>query len=342
MVLNSLGLSNYEKSLGYTSHLGERKSPIYNLTLDYNLKFESGNILKKLFRAIFLFLKIRNKYDVFHFQYGTSILDFDYNITNHLDLPFYPKESKLIFTFNGDDARLSYNVVDGIDFNAELQDYLINKNHFNLNRRIQKIKKVSRYAHKIFAVNPDLLNFLPASAEFVPYSIPNVYNLEKIDKDFTLNPFIIVHAPTNRDVKGSKYILSALEELKSKFPFIEVILVENIPYKEALDIYRMAHLVIDQVVIGWYGGLSVEVMRMGIPVACYLRNEDFKYVPEAMIEDLSQSIINISPLNIVDPITDLINNREKLKYFGDNGYHYANTWHSPDRIAKQMVSKYLE
>ena len=36
-----------------------------------------------------------------------------------------------------------------------------------------KIKKMERYVDKIFAVNPDLIKFLPDGSEFLPYTIAN-------------------------------------------------------------------------------------------------------------------------------------------------------------------------
>ena len=38
--------------------------------------------------------------------------------------------------------------------------------------------------------------------------------------------------------------------------------VENTPHTKALKIYEEADIVIDQVLIGWYGGFGVEVMKM--------------------------------------------------------------------------------
>ncbi|MEO6693381.1 MAG: hypothetical protein ABIO44_13635 [Saprospiraceae bacterium] len=340
MLVNSYGLAQEEKKLGHTSHLCIRKKSLFNLDIEYNLEFDKGTVFSKIFRILSLFFRIRRLYDVFHFQFGSSLLDFDYNFTNHLDLRFYPKKTKLVFTFNGDDARLQYSVVDRIDFNEILSDYLLNKNHFNRNRRIAKIKKVDKYAHHIFAVNPDLLNFLPARAQFIPYIIPNFYSIQRVSKNFNHEKFNVVHAPSNKDVKGTKFILSALEYLKSKYPFIEVILVENVRNDLALQMYQKADLVIDQVIIGWYGALSVEVMKMGIPVACYLRKEDFHHLPDGMAQDLMRSMVNISPLNIIEPIEKLILNRMELANFSNFAYEYVNKWHDPAKIAEKIISIY--
>ena len=44
--------------------------------------------------------------------------------------------------------------------------------------------------------------------------------------------FLIVHAPTNREIKGTSFIISAVENLKLKYDF-EFMLVENVSHEEA-------------------------------------------------------------------------------------------------------------
>lgn len=55
----------------------------------------------------------------------------------------------------------------------------------------------------------------------------------------------IVHAPTERGAKGTKYIMKTLGRLKSRYRNIEIILVENVPYRRALEIYKEANIVVD-------------------------------------------------------------------------------------------------
>ena len=52
---------------------------------------------------------------------------------------------------------------------------------------------------------------------------------------------------------------------------------------KALKIYEEADIVIDQVLIGWYGGFGVEVMKMGKPLAVYIRRR-FKVYPQTNVK----------------------------------------------------------
>ncbi len=56
-----------------------------------------------------------------------------------------------------------------------------------------------------------------------------------------------------------------------KYKNIRFEIIENKPNKEAIEIYKKADIVIDQVLVGWYGAFAVEVMKMGKPVAVFIR-----------------------------------------------------------------------
>jgi hypothetical protein len=151
----------------------------------------------------------------------------------------------------------------------------------------------------------------------------------------------IVHAPTNRAAKGSNIILGSLRRIEKSFPNdIEIVLVEGKPHSDALAIYREADLVIDQILGGWYGGLAVEVMRMGKPVAVYIREEDLHFIPSDMRKDLNDAFIRIQPNTIDDVLTQFIMDRKSLWEKAENAYEYVHRWHDPIKVALQVKEYY--
>ena len=76
----------------------------------------------------------------------------------------------------------------------------------------------------------------------------------------------MLHAPSRRIVKGTKYILDAVEELKSEGLKFDFKMVEGMKNSDAKELYRTADIVVDQLRIGWYGVLAVEAMALGKPV----------------------------------------------------------------------------
>lgn len=337
---HSWGLAQGERALGLDSKVLITEQNWLNYQFDYCLHLENRYKPYKVYKLLKTFFEIRSKYDIFHFNFGSSLLDFpSYNL-NLIDLPFY--KGKMIMTYNGCDARQKYPTIRRVDYSAchEKDCYggICTQSRDHL--RQKRIEKVSKYVEHIFAVNPDLMYFLPIDkTTFLPYAVAGWDEIERVD--FKLDKKIkILHSPTNREAKGTKYILSALERLKGKFNNIEIIIVEKVPYQKALSLYREAHIVIDQVLIGWYGGFGVEVMKMGKPLAVFIREEDLKFIPQDMAKDLREAIININPFNIVEVIMKYIENPKLLYQKSIAGLEYVYKWHDPKYVASITKSVY--
>ncbi len=345
---NSWGLSQGERHIGLDSTVLVYGTNYLQYKADRVISIPSHGILKKpiaLTKLINTFGEIRNKYEVFHFNFGSSLIDAPRYGMNALDLPFYPSKAKLFVTYNGCDARQKYPTMQRTSIaachNPRCYGGMCNSGELDKMRQ-KKIAKFALYVDHIFAVNPDLLWFLPPEkSSFLPYTVANWYEETK-KPDFLINKKLrIVHAPTNRECKGSDSILKSLQKLKKIFiDEIEIILVEKIPYSKALEIYRSADLIIDQVLIGWYGGLAVEVMRMGKPVAVYIREEDLHFIPAAMRKDIDDAFIRITPDTIEDVLGSYISNLIALKEKGNNAFEYVQRWHDPEKIAQQVKNYY--
>ena len=78
-------------------------------------------------------------------------------------------------------------------------------------------------------------------------------------------PLRIVHAPTNRQAKGTQTVIDVVAALAAEGMPIELKLVEGLPWKVALSWKGQADIVIDQLTIG-YGNNGVEAMAMGVPL----------------------------------------------------------------------------
>ena len=182
--------------------------------------------------------------------------------------------------------------------------------------------------------------FLPSDkTTFLPYSVAGWEDIKtfkySIDKKIK-----IIHAPTNREAKGSDFILSALNKLQNRYKNLEVIVIEKLPYEKALKIYQEADIIIDQVLIGWYGGFGVEVMKMGKPLCVFIREEDLKFIPKEMADDLKDSVININPYNIETELSKYIENIGLLYKKSQASLDYVNKWHNPLYVASLTKQVY--
>lgn len=341
---NAWGLAQAEKGIGLHSDVLVATESVMNYPADIRLYLDKVPSVKKQFlKALWAFLRLRRKYDVFHFNYGTSLVHFPHkNWAKMFDLPWYPKKAKLFVTYNGCDARQKYKTMErrtvAACHDAECYGGRCNSGEEDRLRR-EGIEKMALYTEHMFALNPDLLHFLPKEkSSFLPYTVSS-FDLPLCLPTFE-GKLKVVHAPTNRAIKGSGIILPALERLVAKYPKeIEVILVEGLPYEKALQIYRQADLIIDQMLLGWYGAFAVEAMLMGKPVVVYIESDDLHFVPKAMSKDLLETVIHASPKNIYDVLERSIQDRLFLKERAESGLEYAHKWHSPEYVA-QLTQQY--
>lgn len=342
----SWALAQGEKKIGLDSRVLIASDNWFKYPYDICLELEKRSIVGRNLKIIKTFLEYRNKFDIFHFNFGLTLLDFLYLPgceLHHPDLPFYPKRKKIIFTYNGCDARQKYKAMrrNSISPCHEEDCYggVCNSGEMDKKKEVN-IAVAAKYAHHIFSVNPDLLYYLPPNiSSFLPYAIAGWYEIQKIPYSIGKN-ITIIHSPTNRGFKGSSYIIRGIENLKKRYKNIELILIENVPNKEAIELYKKADLVIDQVLAGWYGGFAVEVMKMGKPVAVYIRDEDLKFVPEAMAKDLKEAIINITPSNIESVLEEYMQNTGLLVQKAEAGLEYVHKWHDPTYVAGLTKEKY--
>lgn len=336
----SNGLSEIEIKNGFNSKvlITDRNKFLYKS----NYSLFSKNPISLFFKKLLFVLKNRKSFDVYHFNFGTSLFDYFFLGLPVLDLKFY--KGKKIFTFNGSDARGWSNKIYNDAISSEL-DRQYSKNSKIIIRRFfnkLKFKKVNKYADTIFTVNPDLMNYLPEYTKFLPYAISNWDDIKKVDYNIATNKKIkLIHAPTNRGLKGSSFIIESINKLKVKYDNIELVLVENLTNQEALKLYSGADILIDQVLIGWYGGVSVEFMKMGKPVATFIREQDLKFIPSEMAKDLKNAIISIDPFNIEQVLSYYIENVNELKNKAKLCYDYVNKWHDPDYIFSLLKKAYL-
>src|SRR6476469_1456955 len=77
---------------------------------------------------------------------------------------------------------------------------------------------------------------------------------------------VVVHAPSNRQKKGTEQVVAALERLP-----VELDIVEGVPHEEARARYARADIVVDQLNAGWHGVFALEAMALGKPVVTYLK-----------------------------------------------------------------------
>lgn len=343
------GLAHGERAIGIDSRVLYLYDNYIHYPADYTYHLERRGKIGRLAGHASAFLRFRTGFDVYHFNYGSSLIHFLNRGVRLWDLPFYDRSARKIFTFNGCDARQKYPTMQrnrsknapAACFMPNCYGGMCNSGSLDRQRRLA-IDKAAEYAHHMFAVNPDLLYFLPAEkSSFLPYAVAGFDDIAPKTEPFCPKRRIrVVHAPTQREAKGSGLILRALDDLKSEFgDRLEVCVVEGLSHADALATYRTADLFIDQVLIGWYGGVAVEVMKMGIPVACFINDDHLAMIDPAMARGLP--ILRVNPFQLVEQLRPLLQEPEQLAEHGVRARTWVEHWHAPTRIARITAAAYL-
>lgn len=151
----------------------------------------------------------------------------------------------------------------------------------------------------------------------------------RIDK-----PLRIVHAPNHRQFKGSRHLISAVEQLKKEGFAIDLVLVERVPNDEAIQIYRTADIVFDQCLIGFHGYFALEAMALSKPVMVFIRKPDY------LIDAANCPLINVNPDTILDRLRHYLANRDDLVEIGFNSRKYVEQNYGLDSFALRLKNAY--
>lgn len=334
---NSWGLSRAERKLGIESDVMVFKSRWFEYQSDINLHLENRSFPVKVLKVLQFFRKSINNYDVFHFNFGQSLIDYPYSF-NYLDLPLLKRlEKKVIITFQGCDMRRRNYNLDNFDISCCKECDNISCGKYD-DKKAARLQEALKYADRVFVLNPDLMHYSPR-LEFMPYASvdPNEwvlkYDVKKNEGDDEIK---ILHAPTSRSMKGTKYVLEAYDKLKRKGYPVKLMLAENIPHTKVKEYYSQADIVVDQLLAGWYGAFAVEAMALRKPVLCYLRQCDLdKYI----LFKNKIPIVNTTSDTLYDMLVELIENPKLRRDIGEKSRKYVEDVHDPMKIARKLIDE---
>jgi hypothetical protein len=273
--------------------------------------------------------------DVVHFNFGSSIVP---RALRNVDLPVLRRAGKVVaVTFQGDDARLGAEVRarGGLSLPSALPARY--GPDVDAARRAV-IRRFARHAHLIYYLNPDLAVGLPDRARFVPYAHVDPRQWEPAaTREPAAGAVRVLHAPSDREVKGTRHVQAAIAQLRAGGFDVELVLVENMTHDDARRAYLHADIAVDQLYAGWYGGFAVEAMALGLPVVAHIRDEDLPGVPEELHAQLP--VLRATPDTLQDVLRGLLSPlpREEV---APRSRAFVERWHDPREIARGVLHDY--
>lgn len=259
------------------------------------------------------------RFDVFHFRFGSAL-------TPRLECHKYLKATDgkyIVHQFHGSEVRrvsLAKKISHWSRVKVE-DETLIER----------MLRGISSFTQHCIIEDDELLPHVKDYFEHIHY-LPLALDLSQFPYESARIPDgkpLVVHAPTNADVKGTDYIIKVMEKLADKCNFG---IIQGQTRKRTIEAMGQADIVVDQVCIGSHGLLALESMALGKPVVCH--------IADAVTYPDDLPIIKANPETLESVLTDLIDNREQIPVIGEKGRRYVVKHHDVDTVAGQAERIY--
>lgn len=201
----------------------------------------------------------------------------------------------------------------------------------------QRLRELARQIRHCIVQDCELLQYVQDFYEHV-HVMPSMIEPERYPpwvKTTMPDRPLIVHAPTSAYIKGTDYILKAIDTLREKYTF-DFRLIQGCSHEEAKKWYAQADLVIDQMCLGSYGLLSVECMAMGKPVVCWITDYMKEHYPKEL------PIISANPDTLAATLASLLDNRDALPKIGRRGRAYVEQYHDVRANIPKLLAVYQQ
>ena len=163
----------------------------------------------------------------------------------------------------------------------------------------------------------------------------NLRDISYVEPD-PRRPPILLHVPTDTEVKGTGSIAAAVERLRAeghRFEFrTKRQLTQSDFYREieACDVY------VDELRCGSHGVTAVEAMAAGKPTVSYIRPDLIARYPPDL------PLVNANPDTIYDALKELISNPTMRHQRSVAGRKYVEKYHDALIVAREMLDVYRQ
>jgi hypothetical protein len=327
------------RSGGYHTRTFMKNFYEINKKSDYDLYYEDfAPRLPKFFMMDFFFMRyvsnyfafchsIKN-YDIFHHPFSGGFLQYT---------PIWKMEAKLLKAAGCKTVILGY----GADFYRYSKVLSLSWLHGLLSHYPQmgliedkietKVQYWSKHADCIInGMQIDHLgrwDVLPFRAEVIDtdaWKPREAYS----DNDGLNGVVKLVHAPNHRFIKGTEYLMKAVEDLQKEGLQLELILLEKKPNDEVKRILHYeADIFFDQLILG-YAMSTIEALATGLPVMTNLENEEYVRVFRRYSFLNECPAVSVSHENLKFNLRLLVRNPGLRKELGMAGRKYAEKYHS--------------
>jgi hypothetical protein len=306
-------------------------APAQGYGCDVDLQLGRRSLPARVARSVRWLASALPRYDVFHFDYGMTILP------RHVDLPLLKAAGKrVVVQFMGSEIRCR---------RYELGDYA-NPNITCLSCRAGKcvgpdrernVRTLARWADYFLSI-PDMSfgALLPASRVFTDFRYLQAIDVMDWRPDPQWRPNeipLIVHAPSNAEVKGTRFVIAAVERLRAAGLRFEFVLLQNVTNQVVRQVLGGCDIVVDQLLLPTNGRFAIEAMALGKPVLSTVLDEH-------VAGDWPSPIIRSSPQTIEADLRRLICDPQLRLDHGRRGRQYVEHFADRRQVARRLANLY--
>lgn len=293
-------------------------------------QYRLNRFIKKYFTEWILFDFALKQYDIFHICYQGLFL----SNTKYWRLEaeiLHSCNKKIIMIPYGGDAFMYSKIKNSSQQHALLINYpSAGQNESQITERVEYWQK-----HADFCPGGGMIdgfsrwdslspNFLSIDSKFLQKE-------RKYNKADGRNGVVnIIHTPNHRGVKGTEFIIKAVNDLKNENLLVNLILLENKKNEEVKRILlEEADILVEQLIMVGYALSAIEGISAGLPVISNLEDANFNQLFSRYSFLGECPIISSSPEKIKDTLRFLITNPSIREELGKCGRSYAKKYHSP-------------
>jgi glycosyltransferase involved in cell wall biosynthesis len=236
--------------------------------------------------------------DLFHFYFGKTL------VPKSLNLPILKAaRKKSVMHFLGDDIR--WKTLDQLAYRKKFDATI-----------------VGSYAATRWV--PDATAVVPPGLDLRLYEA-----VPPVERERPL----VVHAPSNLEKKGTALVVEACKQLP-----VDLDVVHGVPHDEAVERFKRADIVVDQMHYLWHGVFAIESMAYGKPVVTRLDAEAVRQTEDGF--GVKVPIVPATKDDLVEKLRPLVESFELRKRLGEEGRAYVEQVHDLEKVADRFIELY--
>ena len=274
------------------------------------------------------FEEARRSFDVFHFHGNRSFIWRDFpGLPSYWDLPILKAlGKKVFFTFHGSEIRLKSMATQLYEWSYyKFADVPCDED--DIQRRHDLIQS---YADGTFVCSLLNLSYTPDS-EWHPLAI-DLSEWPVVGPVRERRPRVL-HPWKDNPAKGVRFIRDGLVQLEAEGVQFEAVYLDRVSHAEAKRELAAADVVVDNVVAGTYGVVSLEAMACGKPTVAQLEAPVTERLPDVPVQ-------NCNPTSFVETMRGLLADPGLRSDLGRRGRAFVERHHDHLSVATWLLSRY--